>query len=86
MAPNCTKNETTRDWLGMIIQMRTFKKGTRPLVGSLSENDAHNRWVRTRDPSKLNREEKGMVIEKMMEIILRTTFQTHVYMIGRENI
>ena len=31
---------------------------------------------------KLNKQEKGMVIEKMMEIIVRTTFNTHVYRWG----
>ena len=82
IALNCSQNEINRERLSRYCPRRKYKYGPRPGITTCGDPDACDKWVWHQDPTRMPPQEQQKVIAKLIEILVITTFETHVYAWG----
>ena len=71
--------EIVRKGLSDLVPRRRSRQEKEPTVMFVDTEDTANRWKSPKDPKKLTEENKGRIIEAMVETLIKPTFDTHYY-------
>ena len=81
IALTCTQAEINQCSLEDVVPVRRYRTGARPQVENVSDSSPGS-WRWYRDPSHYSREDRRRLLGKLVEVAVRTTFETHFYQWG----
>ena len=77
IAMNITKEEAPRNKLWRLLPVRRSKKGIRPGINSMEEEEKHTKWVFRR--LEFSEEEKRQILAEVIYHAVKTVFKNNMY-------
>ena len=81
LALTCSQAEITRSCLADVVPSRRYKFGQRPGIENVSD-ESPGAWKWFKAPETYTEEDKRRLLGKLVEVAVRTTFETHFYQWG----
>ena len=79
IALNMSKNAISREKLGHVIPSRLREQGKRPTVKTYWTDEKKVRWKWRKAIGRYTDQDQRRVMQKVLEIMVRTTFKTHFH-------
>ena len=84
IALNMQQNQINQEKLQDLVPRRVAKRGRRPTVLSAKDDEKKDRWEWKKPPKFMLSSEKKVILGKVMEIMITTTFGHHYYKWGAD--
>ena len=79
IALNCSPQEIAKDKLSKLVPFRKQNRGKRPTILTVDCEDKKERWCWSRHPNTFSPAEKRKLLGKVVEILVKVTFENHFY-------
>ena len=79
LACTMTPEQVTRERMNDCVPDRKHRSGQKPKVGSMRKKNSHEKLVWREDPAKFKYGQKKRILARVVQTLIETTFNTHVY-------